>query len=1090
MGKLARRCRFLADGIQLDETWRLLLSREFLFAACKAAVNSDDISELEEAYSLLSCPSAYENAQVAHQDAFNFNSGTGRLDRIRQSLACARFAACCRQPMKSTANQELAVWTPRALGLDSPMDSLELTLVETTETVVDRALAAATNHTVDVAFARALAREFLGIVEQRLTTLKIPILLFDRIGAAGKLAWLYLQKRAGGIGRFYPAPQANLCTEIAEDTRQGTLDAWSYASSNGGPLNFDVQWWLDGTDSIAGRSVDGAFAVGLRLLVQDAPYDSSCVITATVNADNLGVVGGLCEPGNPKLVAAQALRRDKTVSVVVAEATPLSDADRTQWQSKGIEIVKCLTVDDALRVASRQVQILDDFLANQITHILAQASRRFERAITSPLEMDDLIVAMRVARGVRTSVSESDLLEVAQASSITTATNSASLNSPPDDDANSNREVLSWDKFIKQTASHAIVLGDPGFGKTTLLWQLVANQCDAARQRLRSLDNALSELTFSVFIPAAALSDSLSNAQSTSAKVILDCIASLYAMDSQIAAMVEQKILSGQCVVCLDALDEVTDLRALTNYLASFVRENTNAKILLTSRLSGYVGPPFEISENSQAELLPFTNAQIREAIEVWFQHDANLRDSITRQVRKSKHLHDVLRSPILLHLACRQVLQSIEKQKALPTWERRSELYEGFVLLALEQLEKRTHQPVTQMERFEFRVFLGELALSLWKKDPKRAIWSCNQIHQAIKEVVVGKLYGLQNRFPQLLDDLQDSGLMVPVSAGESLAPMMFLHRTVGEYLAGHQLARRISEDGCSETWALIEKKSWDPAWRELIMFLAGNLADAKSLLDRLCEPQATADNPHGDDLLRHRLMLAAQCLPEINLSKYAGSAREIAESVICVVRSLMSATSLEEVVNALSALFLFNSMLEESQRIPDLHRRIPMVERVLPRIGAAAATQDLEFWLVEKLWRACESHPTQSTRSRSAPQPIANALVSVFDKVDLARVRSFESGDDATKWRVCGALLRAASELDPSSVQLTSELLRALGSSLFQSAQVNSIGLRQTIKYLPKVDSITLENSGLLEQCCFAIKSPIGEDAKRAFCTLGFIG
>lgn len=86
--------------------------------------------------------------------------------------------------------------------------------------------------------------------------------------------------------------------------------------------------------------------------------------------------------------------------------------------------------------------------------------------------------------------------------------------------------------------------------------------------------------------------------------------------------------------------------------------------MLLTSRLSGYVGPPFEISENSQAELLPLTNTQIREAIEVWFQHDADLRDSITRQVRKSKHLHDVLRSPILLHLACRKFCNPLKNKK------------------------------------------------------------------------------------------------------------------------------------------------------------------------------------------------------------------------------------------------------------------------------------------------------------------------------------------------------------------------------------------------------------------------------------------
>jgi hypothetical protein len=48
------------------------------------------------------------------------------------------------------------------------------------------------------------------------------------------------------------------------------------------------------------------------------------------------------------------------------------------------------------------------------------------------------------------------------------------------------------------------------------------------------------------------------------------------------------------------------------------------------------------------------------------------------------------------------------------------------------------------------------------------------------------------------------------------------------------------------------------------VIVLLAGQLRDPVPLLKMLSQKEATSTNPHGDDLFRHRLALAAQCLPE----------------------------------------------------------------------------------------------------------------------------------------------------------------------------------------------------------------------------------
>ena len=48
--------------------------------------------------------------------------------------------------------------------------------------------------------------------------------------------------------------------------------------------------------------------------------------------------------------------------------------------------------------------------------------------------------------------------------------------------------------------------------------------------------------------------------------------------------------------------------------------------------------------------------------------------------------------------------------------------------------------------------------------------------------------------------------------------------------------------------------------------MLLAGQLSEPGRLLDMLSKLQPTPTNPHGDDYFRHRLALAARCLPELD--------------------------------------------------------------------------------------------------------------------------------------------------------------------------------------------------------------------------------
>jgi hypothetical protein len=102
-------------------------------------------------------------------------------------------------------------------------------------------------------------------------------------------------------------------------------------------------------------------------------------------------------------------------------------------------------------------------------------------------------------------------------------------------------------------------------------------------------------------------------------------------------------------------------------------------------------------------------------------------------------------------------------------------------------------------------------------------------------------------------------------------LAPLLLLHLTFPEYLTACYLARLINDNGWVEPVVpfdgkeqlipaknFVDRKAWLPTWQEVILLLSGKLDDPVLLLEMLADDGK-------DDIFRHRLALAALCLPEI---------------------------------------------------------------------------------------------------------------------------------------------------------------------------------------------------------------------------------
>ena len=195
-----------------------------------------------------------------------------------------------------------------------------------------------------------------------------------------------------------------------------------------------------------------------------------------------------------------------------------------------------------------------------------------------------------------------------------------------------------------------------------------------------------------------------------------------------------------------------------------------------------------------------------------------------------------------------------------------------------------------------------------------------------------------MQKSIRSLIDELCEDAILVPCGGAVSY---LFLHLTFQEYLAARHLARKANKLGWGQASVmtaetrgpvlvrvLADKKVWDPIWEEVIVLLSGQLDEPRQLLEMLGDPD-------GDDHFRHRLGLAAQCLPEIDEA----------------LRDSEPTKSMVDRVTTEAFLAWWDSLLEgRSSTVPHLARSLPALarsngrvirDRVKPEVGGPESEQ-----------------------------------------------------------------------------------------------------------------------------------------------------
>ncbi|WP_008319481.1 NACHT domain-containing protein [Leptolyngbya sp. PCC 6406] len=412
-------------------------------------------------------------------------------------------------------------------------------------------------------------------------------------------------------------------------------------------------------------------------------------------------------------------------------------------------------------------------------------------------------------------------------------------------------------------SQRAVILGDPGSGKSSLLQYLALEWAEAQTSEGFKTSEVLRlplliELREFAITPSANFLEFLHRGRGVD-----------WQFDQQ---QLHQHLLESPTLVMFDGLDEVFDRATQSTVIDDIIRfsqQYPKAQVLVTSRIIGYNPDRLQHSDFRHFTIQSLDTDEIHEFIDRWYDlsmgsdpDKVRLKQRLKDAIANSKAIANLADNPLLLTM-----MAILNRRQELP--RDRADLYDQASRVLLYHWDvdhKRLQIPMDAIGRREKQEMLRLIAYEM----------------QAGEDGLKGNLISAECLTRILTDYLRDQGFSDPREKANRLIHQLrernfilcyrgadtygFMHRTFLEYFCAVEIVHRFEKQRTLTFEQLRDEvfgKHWqDETWHEVLRLICGAIDPkfASELVEYLSKNSL-------DPYLSH-LFLAANCISDIEHS------------------------------------------------------------------------------------------------------------------------------------------------------------------------------------------------------------------------------
>jgi HEAT repeat protein len=434
-----------------------------------------------------------------------------------------------------------------------------------------------------------------------------------------------------------------------------------------------------------------------------------------------------------------------------------------------------------------------------------------------------------------------------------------------------------------ENCQRAVLLGDPGSGKSSLLQYLALDWAEGKTERL-SLLIELREYAF----------------DRSGAKNFLDFLSGGARADWKFDRQeLREYLLHKPSLVMFNGLDEIFDpqLReSIIDEIANFATQQyPKAKIVVTSRVVGYDPDRLRGVKFQHFTLQELDESQIHEFIDKWYElalgedpQQEQLKRRIKDAIDRSPATRILANNPLLLTL-----MATLNQQESLPN--RRVDLYDRASRLLLHNWDiegqKLADPSLQAIEVSEKQEILGKIAYEMQSEAGLAGNMIGSQRLKQILKVHFKKEDEFQEweeKAHRLIEQLRTRSFILCAYGADDYG---FIHRTFLEYFCARDFVRRLKEEQYS--WEQLRDdvfaRYWqDETWHEVLQLICGLLEpeQAKCLVEFLITQEVERADYLDDEKLAttravHHLLLATECWAEVKSPKSGSTTEKLKEKL-----------------------------------------------------------------------------------------------------------------------------------------------------------------------------------------------------------------